>query len=169
MSWANAIARNCWAQFGLRTPDEEGRFHTWALAEGEPDVVPTFRVEADPVGHANATAYLGGRPETTDAQRWLEGLVAAGGLEGTSKWYPDLVAIYHAIARASFRILPARDRLRPVLGDRILAGRDANGDFGNILQTAQAVSALYNVRRLEGIDAKRHLERFSGSQREDGS
>ena len=67
------------------------------------------------------------------------------------------------------RARPALDRLRPVLAERILGLRDEEGDFGNILQTAQAVSALHHVGRLDGIDAKREVERFTGSQREDGS
>ena len=153
----------------LANRDEEGRFKTWVLAEDEPDVVAPFRIEADPVVNANVIAYLGDRAETRDAQRWLEALVAEGHLEGSSKWYPDTVTIYHAATRAMTRARPALDGLRPILADRILGLRDETGAFGNILQAAQAVSALYNIGSLGSLDAKRELERFVSAQREDGS
>ena len=89
--------------------------------------------------------------------------------EGSSKWYPHTVAIYYAIARAMLRARPALVRLRPTLAERILELRDENGDFGNVLQTAQAISALYNVEGLNSIDAKRAVEGLMSTQREDGS
>ena len=142
---------------------------TWVLEEDEPNVVSKFRIEADPVVNANVIAYLGDGPETKDAQRWLETLITKGNLEGSSKWYPDTVTIYYAITSAMMRAQPALDQLRSILADRILGLRDEKGEFGNILQTAQAVSALYNIGSLESIDAKRQVERFISSQREDGS
>ena len=153
----------------LANRDEEGRFLTWVLEEDEPDVVSRFRIEADPVVNANVIAYLGDHAETRDAQAWLEALIAEGRVEGSSKWYPDAIAIYYAITRAVVRVEPALDRLRPMLAERILGMRDDNGGFGNILQTAQAVSALYNIGSLESAGAESLAERFIGSQREDGS
>ena len=153
----------------LANRDEDSRFMTWILADDEPDVVSRFRIEADPVVNANVIAYLGDCPETGDARRWLEFSVAEGTLEGSSKWYPDTTAIYYAIARAAIRVQPALDRLRPILAGRILDLRDEKGEFGNVLQSAQAVSALYNVGGLNSIDAKYQMEMFVSSQREDGS
>jgi hypothetical protein len=164
-----------WILLGRNVPqilanrDAEGRFMTWMLTEDEPDVVSRFRIEADPVVNANVIAYLGDRPETRDAQRWLESLVTGGDLEGSSKWYPDEVAIYYAIARAMHRARPALETLGPVLADRVLGLRDGNGDFDNILQTAQAVSVLHEVGCLDRADAERQAERLLSSQREDGS
>ena len=169
------IGPHPWILLGRNVPrilanrDEKGRFTTWVLAEDEPDVASPFRIEADPVVNANVIAYLGDHPDTRDAQRWLEALITEGKLEGSSKWYPDTVTICYAITRAMVRIAPALDQVRPVLSDSILGLRDENGDFGNILQTALAMSALYNVGSLERIDAKRQAERLIGSQREDGS
>ena len=159
----------------------DGRFMTWMLEGDEPDVVSRFRIEADPVVNANVIAYLGDCPETRDAQQWLEALIAEGNLKDASKWYPDEIAICYAVARAVRRVRPALDRLRPVLADRVLGLSDEQGGFGNVLQTAQAVSALgdagclegtdvkRSLRRLDRVDAKRLVERFTGSQREDGS
>ena len=169
------IGTHPWIWLGRNVPgmlanrDEEGRFMTWVLAEDEPDVVSPFRIEADPVVNANVLACLGDHPATRDARRWLEALVTEDRLEGSSKWYPDTVTIYHAITRAMIRAKPALDHLRPMLADRILGLRDEKGRFGNVLQTAQAVSALYNVGSLESIDAKREVERLLSSQRGDGS
>ena len=153
----------------LKNRNEDGCFLTWVLADGEPDVVAPFRIEADPVVNANVIAYLGDRPETGQAQRWLEGLIAEDRLEGSSKWYPDTVAIYYAVARALVRARPALERLRPMLADRILGLRDGDGAFGNVLQTAQAVSALYDIGSLERTDAGRQAERLVSAQHEDGS
>ena len=169
------IGAHPWILLGRNVPrilanrDEEGRFMTWVLEDDEPDVVSPFRIEADPVVNANVIACLGGHPETMDARRWLEALITEGDLEGTSKWYPDEVAICYATARAMIRARPALERLRPVLAERILGLRDEEGGFGNILQTAQAVSALHHAGRLDGVDAKHMVEMLTGSQREDGS
>ena len=169
------IGTHPWIALGRNVPpilanrDEEGRFMTWLLDEDEPNVVATFRIEADPVVNANVIAYLGDHAETRAAQRWLESLIAEGRLEGSSKWYPDTVAVYYAATRAMIRARPALDGLRPILADRILGLRDDSGEFGDVLRTAQAVSALYNIGSLERINAKRQVERFIGLQREDGS
>ncbi len=170
-----AIDTHPWIFLGRNIPkilanrDEEGRFLTWVLAEDEPDVVSRFRIEADPVVNANVIACLGDGPQTGDARRWLETLVAEGRLEGSSKWYPDTVAIYYAIARATVRARPALERLRPILADRILELRDEAAQFGNVLQTAQAVSALYNIGSLERGDVRRLADGVISAQRDDGS
>ena len=170
-----AVGTHPWIALGRNIPplmanrDEEGRFKTWVLADGEPDVVSRFRIEADPVVNANVIAYLGDHPATRDAQRWLEALIVEGRLEGSSKWYPDTVSIYYAVARAMSVARPALERLRPVLADRILGLRDENRDFGNALQTAQAVSALHKIGSLDRIDAGRRIEELVDSQHDDGS
>ena len=149
--------------------DAQGRFLTWVLGEDEPDVVSKFRIEADPVVNANVIAYLGDHPHTHLAQRWLEELVREDRVQGTSKWYPDTIAIYYAITRALVRAAPALESLRPILADRILGLRDVQGSFGNTLQSAQAVSALDNLQGLARIDMKGELARLLGAQHEDGS
>ncbi len=169
------IGSHPWIFLGRNVPrmlsnrDEEGRFLTWILEDDEPDVASRFRIEADPVVNANVIAHLGDHRETRDAQRWLEALIGDGKVEGTSKWYPDTVTTYYAASRAMVRGRPALHTLRPTLGGRILDLFGEKGEAGDILQTAQAVSALYNVRMLERIDTGQQMERFLDSQREDGS
>ncbi|MYA35204.1 MAG: hypothetical protein F4030_08640 [Gammaproteobacteria bacterium] len=157
----------------LANRDAEGRFMTWLLGENEPDVVARFRIEADPVVNANIIAWLGGspetRPETRDAQKWLETLIREDKLHGASKWYPDTVTIYYSIARAMVRAAPAFDHLRTVLAERILDLRDERGGFANVLHTAQAVSALSQIDSLDRIDAKACFEELLSWQNDDGS
>ena len=170
-----AIGNHPWILLGRNVPgilanrDEEGRFLTWVLDDDEPDVASRFRIEADPVVNANIIAHLGDHRETRDAQRWLEALIVEGRVEGSSKWYPDTVATYYAASRAMVRGRPALPGLRAALGSRILDLFGDNGEQGNILQTAQAVSALHNLGMLERIDTGRQLERLVDSQGEDGS
>ena len=67
------IGTHPWILLGRNVPrmlanrDENDCFMTWVLAEDEPNVVSTFRIEADPVVNANVIAFLGDRPETRDA------------------------------------------------------------------------------------------------------
>ncbi len=142
---------------------------TWVLEDDEPDVVASFRIEADPVVNANVIAYLGDHPETRRAQRWLVSRISENGLDGSSKWYPDTVTVFYALTRAMTRAQTALDALRPTLADRILGLHEDKEEFGNVLQSAQAVSALYNIGRLDSVDTRSLVEMFIGSQREDGS
>lgn len=153
----------------LGNQDVDGRYMTWMLEEGEPDVVSKFRIEADPVVNANLIAHLGDHPETRNAQRWLDHLLREGDVDGSSKWYPDSISIYYAITRAIKRATPALSNLESVLVERIMSSRDGSGGFGNILHSAQAVSALYNIGHLDRIDASLLIDHFIGNQREDGS
>ena len=162
-----ALGRNVTRMLANR--DADGRFMTWVLEQDEPDVTPSFRIEADPVVNANVIAYLGDRAETKAAQQWLHALIADDRIEGTSKWYPSAVAIYYAISRTVVRTSPALDQLRPLLAERILGLAGEAGEFGNALETAQAMSALYNVGGLDSVDARRETARLMDAQRDDGS
>ena len=170
-----AVGNHPWVLLGRNIPailanrDEQGRFLTWVLAEGEPDVVPRFRIEADPVVNANVIAYLGNHPGTVEARAWLEAMIAEDRLTDSSKWYPDKVTVYYATSRAMAFARPALDRLRPMLADRTLALLEEDGQSGDILHTAQAVSALHNVGSLVRIDVRRMVGKLVGAQREDGS
>ncbi|MCY4095822.1 MAG: hypothetical protein OXG05_11950 [Gammaproteobacteria bacterium] len=149
--------------------DESGLFLTWIHAENEPEVVSPFRIEADPVVNANLIAYLGDCLETKKAQAWLERSITDGSAIGASKWYPDPATLYYAISRAMVCVPTSFDQLRPVLTKRILELRDESGRFENVLQTAQAVSSLYNIESLKEIDVSLQLETIIGMQRDDGS
>ncbi len=170
-----ALGNHPWIVLGrniapiLANRDEEGCFLTWILEDDEPDVVPTFRIEADPVVNANVIAYLGDQPETTNAQIWIKKLLTQGSLANSSKWYHDPASIYYAIARAVLRVRGQLDSIRPLLASRIKDLQDQNRDFSDVFQVSQAVSALHRIGHLRTIDTVPQMVRLIDSQREDGS
>ncbi|MCY4655479.1 MAG: hypothetical protein OXC80_01540 [Gammaproteobacteria bacterium] len=154
----------------LANRDEDGRFMTWILEEDEPSVVATFRIEADPVVNANVISYIGDHPSTKQAQKWLEELIIQGDkIEGSSKWYHDPISLYYAISRAMTRVPLQISQKSSVLAERILGLRNEGGDFRDVLQAAQAVSALYNVRQLDQLDVRKQIDQILSFQQEDGS
>ena len=153
----------------LKYQDDEGRFLTWMSAKNEPEVLPIFRSDADLIVNANTIAYLGDHPETRNAQRWVLASIEAGSPTRRSAWYPDSMALYYAIARASVYAKPAFADLKPALAARIRDCGDARGNFGDILLTAQAITALDMIGGLKTREARHSLERFVDSQRPDGS
>ena len=169
------IGNHPWIQFGGNIPrmlenrDDLGRFMTWILAPGEPDVTAKFRIEADPVVNANVIALLGDCQETRPVQSWLASLLNDGSILDSSKWYPDTVAVCYAISRAVRRVRPVLDHLGPKIADHVMASCDGSGDFANTIQTAQAVSSLYDVSELERIDKRRQTEILLAAQHDDGS
>ena len=160
----------------LSNRDEEGRFMTWMLAENEPGIAASMRRNVDLVVNANTIAFLGDHRQTRDAQRWVETSIEQDrparlfdGSPTLSTLYPHSMAAYYATARASICARPAFAQLRPVLADRIMGYRGAGGDFGDILVTAQAVSALDMIGSLESGQTQHQIVRFVDTQREDGS
>ena len=169
------INNHPWIQFGrniermLANRDEQGLFMTWILETDEPDVVTEFRIESDPVVNANILALLGDCKVTKPIQSWLESLFNNGLIVDSSKWYPDPVAICYAVARAVARVRPLLDHLSPKIANQVLSTRDQNGNFDNVLQTAQAVSALDNVNELQRLNASQLIKTLLKFQHEDGS
>ncbi|MYD43975.1 MAG: hypothetical protein F4W90_08800 [Gammaproteobacteria bacterium] len=153
----------------LANRDENGLFMTWIRAGNEPEVVTPFRIEADPVVNANVLRLLGDCAATKEVQAWLVKTIMDGTALGKSKWYPDPISLYYATSRAIVDMPSLYDTLRPILTARILELCDASGEFANVLQVAQAVSALYNIKNLEEIDLKQQLQAILSMQRDDGS
>lgn len=146
--------------------DEEGRFLTWMSPYG-PDATQNH---LDCVVNANVMAYLGDRVETRAAQRWLEALVKEQRVtDEILPFYPGVLDFYVALARASCLAPPVFAGLRPTLASRILACRDADGRFGDVLRTAQAVTALDGLGE-GGREAvvRPALEHILVTQRPDG-
>ena len=153
----------------LNNRNQDGLFMTWLHDEAEPDVTALLRIEADPVVNANVIAYLGDRPETKNAQEWLKESIKNNSLADASKWYPNPISAYYAISRAMVRSQGALLEMRTDLTDQVLDLCDEEAGFGNVLQTSQVVSTLYNIGNLEKIDLRRQLATIIGLQREDGS
>ena len=159
------LARNVEALVSFR--DGEGRFQTWMYAQGGPDGTPNH---VDCVVNANVIAYLGDREETRAAQRWLEALVKEQRVtDALLPFYPGVMDFYVACVRASCLAPPVFAGLRPTLASRILACQDAGGGFGDVLRTAQAVTALDGLGE-GGREAvvRPALESILATQRPDG-
>ena len=136
------LARN--VELLLSCRDRRGRFRTWMTGRRN---LESALNPADSVVNANVIAYLGDRPETRAAQRWIETLVAAGSAPDLAlRYYPAPIDLYVALARARSLAAPAFAGLRPTLIDRILSCRQPGGGFGDVLRTAQALTALHRLR-----------------------
>lgn len=171
-----AIDSHPWIGLGRNLPrmlanrDNNGLFLTWVLSEEDPSVVAPFRIEADPVVNANIIAYVGDVPATKKAQQWLKEMIEKGtNLEDASKWYPDPVSLYYAIARTTVRVQFGSEEFPSLLAERILRLRDEASEFKNVLQAAQAVVALHNIGQLNQLNVQQQIRDFIESQQEDGS
>ena len=79
-------------------------------------------------------------------------LITEGNLEGSSKWYPDDGGdLLRNRPRHDSRAARPRSAAPDTWRIASWALRDDNGGFGNILQTAQAASALYYLGCLDGM------------------
>ena len=117
------LARN--VELLLACRDRAGRFRTWMAG---PEQVSAALNPVDSVVNANVVAYLGDRPETRAAQRWLATLVADGSERDLAlRYYPDPIDLYVALARARSLAPPVFARLRPALTARILSCRQPEG------------------------------------------
>ena len=169
---SQAVARHPWVLFGMNLPflrktqDERGRFRTWIAPPAESNV-------ADSVVNANVVGYLafqGRNAPGEKAAEWLAGLAREGNAEGTSHYYPDVLDLYDAMARARQRGVPAFQDLGAVLADRHRARRGPDGGYGDTLRTARALSALHLLGAPpEGEALWATVERILGRQRPDGS
>ena len=160
-----------WLLFGtnvahiLSHRDGEGRFRTYMRAEDAPG---DARNVVDSVVNANTLAWLGDRPDTRGAQRWLENLIEDGRETGSFHYYPDPMDLYVALARTSCVARPLFARLRPTLARRIADRRDPGGGFGDALRTAQAISALDMLGEALEETIRSSVERLIESQRPQG-
>ena len=170
-----ALPHHPWIQFGsnletLRSNrHESGLFSTWLALKGEPEVASPFRMEFDPIVNANMLALLGHQSNTEYIDQWLTTGLEDNNLSGASKWYPDLVTTYYSISRAVRYLQPQLSHLEGILEQRILDLMDTDGDFGNVLQTAQAASSLYNIGRLKHLNLQKLAANLLNTQLEDGS
>ena len=159
------LARNVELLVSCR--DRAGRFRTWMAG---PDHVNSALNPADSVVNANVVAYLGDRPETRATQRWLATLVADGSERDLAlRYYPYPIDLYVALARARSLAPPVFARLRPALTARILSCRQPEGGFGDVMRTAQALTALHRLRAADRVQVVRPaLDPLLAAQRADG-
>ncbi len=168
------VGPHVWLALGWTVPavlsyrDAAGRFRTW-MRPPDPDAAVPWD-DVDSVVNANVVAWLGDGPQTRGAQRWLETLVRERREAGSSRYYPDPMDLYAALARASAAAgSPLRD-LRRVVAARIRERRGADGSFGGVESTAQALSALDRLGEPpDAAAAAPSVDYLLDAQRPDGS
>lgn len=149
--------------------DGAGRFRTWIPSAEEP--VTLFN-EPDAAVNANVIACLGDRPETRAAQGWLAELMGAApdARQRALHYYPHALDLWVAISRAGAAQPPVMQALRQPLLRQILACQDATGTFGDVLRTAQALTALDRLGAGGRVPVVRPaVERLLAAQEADGS
>lgn len=136
---------HAWILFGLnidallRYRDRTGRFRTWMVSRA--DVESTWN-GTDAVVNANVIAYLGDRPQTRRAQRWIGKIVRQGKEAEALVYYSEPMDLYLAAARAAHVAPPAFHDLRSVLSKRILALFDPRPGRAEVQRLAQGIVAL---------------------------
>jgi hypothetical protein len=145
----------------LRNRDEHGRFLTW-IRGGEPN-------DVDSVVNANVLWYLGDRPETRAACDYLNTLVLEDAEAESSWYYEDSLTLYYAISRAWQSGVTRLEAARRALPPRIAARQQADGSFGNAVNSALAVCTLLNLGETKHPAVAGAVKSLLAEQRGDGS
>jgi hypothetical protein len=107
-------ARDCSALVAANQ-DRQGRFLTWVGPREEDN-------DVDGVVNANVILYLGERPQTAAACEYLCALIESPESELGSWYYPDPLALDHAVSRAAHHgagpLRECRERLLTRVSDR---------------------------------------------------
>ena len=139
----------------FRKRDREGRFQTWFV---KGDDSSTWD-DIDSVVNANVIAWLGDRPETRPAQRWLKTLIDENLERGSSWYYPDPMDLYAALSRS--RVHRSEEgwilsSIESTIISRIMSSYlNQLGHFGDVQRSVQAISAL---DRLDAWPGKNEVE-----------
>lgn len=139
--------------------DGQGRFLTW-LTEGENDV--------DAVVNANVVLYLGDSPETEAACDYLARQLGSAPPELGSWYYPDALALDHAVSRAAWHGVSRLRARRPDLLRRVAQRCGEAGSRRGPLDAALAAVTLLNCEA-QGPLLDGQIDFILASQGADGS
>lgn len=156
-----STAENPEVFFDARDPG--GLFYTWIGLAGD-----DISQRVDCVVNANVLAYLGEGTETLPACSWINQIVSDNKEADCASFYIGTLPAYFAISSASHRGVSCLSAVDSVVLARVLSLRQADGSYGNALETALAANTLlnYEYRGPELAGAIRHL---LGTQAADGS
>jgi hypothetical protein len=161
------LVRHGYLLFDLNLPvilhnrDEHGRFLTWVLRGDRNDV--------DSVVNANVLWYLGDRPETWAASEYLNTLIVEGAEAESSCHYEDSLMLYYPISRAWQSGVTRLEGACRALPPRIAARQQADGSFGNSVNSALAICTLLNLGKPRHPAVARAVGSLLAEQRADGS
>jgi hypothetical protein len=148
----------------LEHRDPRGVFYTWLDHKTRP---PGNDVDAVVV--SNALLWLGQTPETQPSIDHLNKIIADNA-EHNASWYylNEHLTIYYMLTRAMrYGGVTGLERSKPLIVERTLQRRQADGGFGSDLQTALAISVLLNCDARAEVGAA--VEALVNRQRADGS
>ena len=171
-----AVGAHPWAlfsdrhiQIALTCRNSHGRFRTWILPRRIYRQSLPAAHHTDSVVNANALAWLGVRAQTEAAARWLTELVESGDEKNSSYYYPEVVDLHIAMARAAAINAPLFADLRATLIARLREWLARESD--DIARVAQTLSALHmlGVNFGGGDEFDAAIRRVLDAQRDDGS
>ena len=171
-----AVGAHPWAlfsdrhiQIALTCRNSHGRFRSWILPRRLYRQSLPAAHHTDSVVNANALAWLGVRAQTEAAARWLTELVESGDEKNSSYYYPEVVDLHIAMARAAAINAPLFADLRATLIARLREWLARESD--DIARVAQTLSALHMLGVNFGGDAEfdATIRRVLDAQRDDGS
>jgi hypothetical protein len=139
--------------------DRQGRFLTW-LGEAENDV--------DAVVNANVVLYLGDGPDTVAACDHLANLLASPPSKLGSWYYPDALALDHAVSRAARHGVTRLRACRPDLLRRVAHRCGGQDGHREPLRAALAAVTLLNCEA-EGTLLDGQIDLILAGQGTDGS
>lgn len=136
-------------------PSEDPRFITMRI---NPD-------DIDPVVNANVLLWLGERPQTRGALRFVSATVLADP-PAFSLYYEDLLVLHYAVARASAEAAPTLRGLGPHIVGRIQARLDAGEALGPLKAALAAATLAVFAPRTPALPEL--LEHILAAQQGDG-
>lgn len=167
--------------------DADGRFFTWiaprkvlspkAKAAISADISPESILalmasgvlnDIDPVVNASVVLYLGECDQTKRAIDFIIDLIERRIEVGSSRSYPDALALYYFVSRAYAGGITSFGRLGDTIIKRTREMQHEAGDYGSALRTAIAMCTLQNFC-FKGDLAGRFSSRLLEMQRADGS
>jgi hypothetical protein len=153
-------ARDCSALVAANR-DGRGRFLTWVGPPEEDN-------DVDGVVNANVILYLGGRPESARACEYLRSLIESPESELGSWYYPDPLALDHAVSRAAYHgegpLRDCREHLLTRVSDRCATRPRARDPLSSALAAATLLNCEAEVELLD-----EQVDHILGTQCGDGS
>ena len=146
----------------LAKRNPEGLFYTWFRPLSS-------RNDIDSVVNANVVLYLGERPESEAAVRYLNRLAREGRVAGSSHYYPGELSFYYALSRSFHQGVTALGLSKAAVVSKLAALQQPDGSFGDPLATAQACCCLLNFGEFDSPLLFRAIYNVLDGQGEDGS
>ncbi len=122
----------------LNNRDEKGLFQTWLWADSK-----IRSNDTDCVVNANVLLYLGDRPETAAACKFINDAIKKE--LDCSVYYPNRLVFYYMVSRAYANGTTCLKESKEKIIKDTLKRMKKDGSFGDELNTALAINIIYNL------------------------